>query len=76
MPDLLQNLLERADEVENPHFGWSRRARLVTVWANSKSMAWGRGVVRRSKPIARARRYNEAQGFSSFGRAGFMQVRQ
>ena len=25
MPDLLQNLLERADEVENPHFGWFRR---------------------------------------------------
>ena len=25
MADLLQNLLERADEVENPYFGWFRR---------------------------------------------------
>ena len=27
MPDLLQNLLERADKVENPHLGWCRRLR-------------------------------------------------
>jgi hypothetical protein len=33
-------------------------------------------VVRRSKPTARPRRYNETQGFSSSRRGGFMQVMQ
>ncbi len=52
------------------------RSTSFASWSNRTSMAWGRGVVRRSKPTARARRYNETQGFSSSRRGGFMQVMQ